>query len=147
MRDEIPLLIRALRSRDSAAVAAILRAAELDPAIEPAVRTVVADNAGHVVAVAALVHLGSIGLLRSVAVAPSWRGCGIGARLLADRLADAAALRLDAVYLLTQGAAGYFARAGFAAIPRAEAPDPLRAHPQFATACPQSATLMARSCG
>lgn len=147
MRDEIPVLVRALRPRDRAAVRAILGAAGLDPVIEPEARAVVADSAGQVVAVAALATLGSVGLLRSVAVAPSWRGRGIGARLVADRLADAAAQGLGAVYLLTEGAAGFFAQAGFAAIPREEAPDALRAHPQFTTACPRSATLMARACG
>jgi arsenate reductase len=97
---------------------------------------------GEVVGVAGLETYGTTGLLRSVAVAPAQRRRGTGQRLVADRLAAAKAMGLDAVYLLTTDAAGYFPRFGFSAALREAAPPDLAASPEFSCACPATATCL-----
>jgi amino-acid N-acetyltransferase len=103
---------------------------------------VVARLDGEVVGVAGLETYGTSGLLRSVAVAPGQRRSGTGRALVTDRLAAARAMGLDAVYLLTIDAAGYFPRFGFARAPREAAPVELAASPEFSGACPASAICM-----
>jgi amino-acid N-acetyltransferase len=103
---------------------------------------VVARLDAEVVGVAGLETYGTSALLRSVAVAPGRRGGGTGRALVADRLAAARAMGLDAVYLLTMGAADYFRRFGFSPVPRESAPVELAASPEFAGACPASAICM-----
>ena len=102
----------------------------------------VARRGGELAGVAGLDVYGTAGLLRSVAVASSLRGCGTGRLLIADRLNVARARGLDAVYLLTTSATDYFERFGFSPAPREEVPTDLAASPEFAGACPASATCM-----
>ncbi len=78
----------------------------------------VAVQAGRVVGSAALEHYGDAALLRSVAVDPAWRGQGLGDRLVAAALAHARTRGVADVYLLTETAADYFARRGFAPVAR-----------------------------
>ena len=84
----------------------------------------------------------NIGLLRSLAVAPSHRGKGIG-RQLHDRLLEAAQEKdLQYLYLLTTDADKYFARFGFKQITRDKTPDAIKKHEQFTRLCPDSAIVM-----
>ena len=90
---------------------------------------VVAEIDGALAGAAALEQWDAHGLLRSVAVAPAWRGQRLGAALVADRLAWARSLLRDAdivpfasVSLLTAGAADFFARLGFAPVARGALP-------------------------
>jgi len=103
---------------------------------------VLAWRGGELVGVAGLEVYGISGLLRSVAVAPTLRGCGTGRALVADRLTAARARELDAVYLLTTTAADYFEKLGFAPAPREGVPADLAASPELSSACPSSATCM-----
>jgi amino-acid N-acetyltransferase len=83
-------------------------------------------------------------LLRSIVVAETGRGTGIGSRIvtmLADRAREDGASRL---WLLTTGASGFFARLGWAAVARDTAPAAIAASRQFAAICPASASLMVR---
>jgi thioredoxin type arsenate reductase len=98
--------------------------------------------AGAVAAVAGVERYGPYGLARSLAVAPEHRGRGLGARLLADRIAWSRTQGLRALYLLTTTAADYLARAGFERADRAAAPAEIRASHEFASACPASAVFM-----
>jgi amino-acid N-acetyltransferase len=96
----------------------------------------------ELVGVAGVEIYGHFGLLRSVAVAPSWRGRGVGDMLARNRIDWARARRLDALYLLTTTAAGYFPKLGFTSVPRSEVPAELRASTEFAAACPASAAVL-----
>lgn len=94
---------------------------------------------------AGMESFGDIGLLRSVAVRPAWRGQGI-ARALCDemmrRVREAGVLRL---FLLTTDAEMFFRTIGFDAIAREALPPEVRATAQFRELCPQTAVAMARS--
>lgn len=101
-----------------------------------------ADDA--LVGVCGLEIHGRVGLLRSVAVEQAHRGHGL-ASLLCDRLESRATARgLDALYLLTTTAEGFFARRGYVTIPRAEAPPEIHATEEFERLCPESAAVMWR---
>ena len=94
------------------------------------------------VAAGALEPLGTTALLRSVVIAPQFRGRGWGRRVT-DRLLDQAQrLGIRELYLLTTTAAGFFAGVGFTTVPREAAPEPVRRTRQFAGLCPSSAVLM-----
>jgi amino-acid N-acetyltransferase len=95
-------------------------------------------------AVAGLEVYGEVGLLRSVAVQPPLRGCGLGEALLADRLRAAKAQNLRAVYLLTTTAADYFRRLGFVDAARADAPE-LQGCAEFASICPSTAVCLSKT--
>ena len=105
---------------------------------------VLARNANSLSAMAGIEVYGPNGLLRSVAVAPAMRDSHLGSLVVQDRFHWAKMQNLDSVYLLTTTAAPYFARHGFEAVARDEAPAGIRSSPEFAHACPASATFMRR---
>ncbi|WP_305042304.1 GNAT family N-acetyltransferase [Geoalkalibacter sp.] len=81
---------------------------------------------GQLAGVVGMEVRGEVGLLRSLAVAPSFRGRGI-ASLLLVRIERFAALQgVRRFYLLAQGAPDYFAARGYAPLPDAELPEALR---------------------
>jgi amino-acid N-acetyltransferase len=85
---------------------------------------------------------GCHGLARSLVVAESQRGRGLG-RSLADQLIrQARSMGLEELYIITNTANGFFARLGFAAIRRDEAPQEIMLTRQFAELCPASASVM-----
>jgi N-acetylglutamate synthase-like GNAT family acetyltransferase len=108
---------------------------------------VVREDDGRVVGVAGLEVHGKDGLLRSVAVDDHYRGQGIGGRLVAAAMERARLVPLRAVYLLTTSAREYFARCGFAACAREDAPAAVRESWEFRTGCPATAVLMMRPVG
>lgn len=63
---------------------------------------------------------GSVVLLRSLAVASSARASGYGWSLVANAEAWALQSRVKKLYLLTETAAGYFARLGYVRVPRVQ---------------------------
>ena len=87
-------------------------------------------------------RFGTVGLLRSLAVAPAFRGRGLAQVLVAhvERLAKAQGVAT--LYLLTTSADGFFARLGYAELERSEAPPVIRATAQFAGLCPASSIFM-----
>ena len=103
---------------------------------------VVARRAGEVIGAAGLEAYGDAGLLRSVAVAASARGSGLGIALTANRLVRARERGMSAVWLLTTTAADFFPRLGFRPCARAEAPEPLARSLEFASACPATAICL-----
>lgn len=105
---------------------------------------VVAEREGRIVGVAGVERHGAHGLLRSVAVTPPMRGAGLGATLVADRLAWADAQGIQSLFLLTMDAKRYFARHGFVGVERSTAPPEIQTSSQFAGSCPSSAALMQR---
>jgi amino-acid N-acetyltransferase len=102
---------------------------------------------GHVVATVALEYHGHEGLVRSLAVAPDYRGKGIATDLLAFAESLAYAHDVDDLYLLTDSASGFFEKQDYAPLDRPEAPPTIAQTPQFTTLCPSSATLMRKSLG
>jgi len=106
---------------------------------------VVAEDAGEVVGAAGLEVHEDHGLLRSVVVAPSAKGHGIGRKLAEGVLRDAKKRGLAAVYLLTTTAADYFARLGFERVEREEVPTALHGSRELQGACPASAVVMRRA--
>lgn len=105
---------------------------------------VVAEQDGAVVGVGGLEVVGSHALLRSVAVVTGHRGTGLGLRLTASLLAEAARAGLESVWLLTETAPAFFSRFGFRVVDRSSAPPELAGTAEFIHCCPASAVAMAR---
>jgi amino-acid N-acetyltransferase len=105
------------------------------------------DELAAMVGIEASRETGKAGLLRSLAVAPPHRGTGLGAVMTAHAEHRADELGLDALYLLTTGAAGFFRRLGYRIADRMEAPEAIRATAQFAGMCPASAVMLTKRVG
>jgi amino-acid N-acetyltransferase len=104
----------------------------------------VGREAGQVMGAVGMERYGESVLLRSLVVAPSRRGAGLG-RALAERLLDEARRRgARRVFLLTETAPNFFARLGFRRIARDEADAAVQGSAEFRTCCPQSAVCMRR---
>ena len=126
---------------------ALLLAAELPPeGLEDQFgpRYAVAEAGGALVGAAGMEVHGAFGLLRSVVVAPSHRGTGLGKALVVDRLAWARREGLATVFLLTTTAPRFFAALGFERAARETAPEEIRSSREFASVCPGSSALMRR---
>jgi amino-acid N-acetyltransferase len=104
--------------------------------------TLLARDGDGIVGCAAVEVYGNAGLLRSVAVAPSHRGTGLGQRLTHAALDLAHARGVRNVYLLTTTAGGFFPRFGFAPIEQKEMDPALSASEELRGACPASALAM-----
>jgi len=88
---------------------------ERDGEDEAAVHLMLADADGEALAVGRLHRLdGHTGQIRYMAVAPAWRGQGLGRRLLAALEARALALGLRRIVLdAREAAAGFYLRHGY----------------------------------
>jgi amino-acid N-acetyltransferase len=102
----------------------------------------VAEAQGQIIGAVGVEVYDRWGLLRSAVVSPAQRGTGLGIRLTKERIAWAREQRLEGLYLLTETAAPFFARLGFAEVARKSAPAAVQASREFAVACPDSATCM-----
>ena len=107
----------------------------------------VAESHGEVVGAVALEEHGSgerlAFLLRSAAVAASWRGHGVGRALTRAALAHVDGAGAP-VALLTETADGYFTSFGFHPVERDQLPAALVASPELRGACPLSARAFLR---
>lgn len=103
---------------------------------------VVAREGAALVGAAGLEVHGAIGLLRSVAVADSHRGSGLGRALIESVEARARQRGVEELVLLTETARDFFARLGYGDIDRADAPETVRHSAEFAALCPQTARCM-----
>ena len=90
---------------------------------------------------------GEVALLRSLAVAPGFRGQGMGNQLVKEIEAYAGARGVREVYLLTTTAADYFAGCSYRKIERSKTPAEIQATEQFASICPDSAVCMCKVIG
>lgn len=136
--------LRAALPSDLPAVLALLAAAGLPGGgvADWLSHFVVAQAGGALAGVAGLEVYGDAGLLRSVAVAETWRGRGLGSALTARVLEAARAGGLRAVFLLTDTAGDYFPRHGFRRITRAEVPAAVQESLEFRELCPSSSIVM-----
>ena len=138
--------IRPATDRDIDAVESTLRDSDLPldglrDQFGDAYAVAVAD--GEVIGVEGIEVHGADGLLRSAAVATSWRGKGVGDALTRDRIEWAQRRGLHSLYLLTTTAGDYFPRFGFTQADRETAPIAVRQSREFAAACPATALFMA----
>jgi len=145
-RDQRCVTLRRAVQADRERVAVLLRELELptDGVAEWLDQFWIGEHEGAVVGVAGMERYGAAGLLRSVAVAPEWRGSGIG-RALVDRvLEEGRAAGVQEVFLLTT-TEHYFPRLGFACVGRERVPDSVRTSAEFTGACPASAVVMRKA--
>ncbi len=100
------------------------------------------DEEGRLLAAGGLETYGRDALVRSLAVAPGRRGEGLAGGLLSILIEDARRQDIRTLYLLTETAEGFFLHHGFETIDKNAAPTRIRAAPQFAGLCPDTATAM-----
>lgn len=126
---------------DLGAVVALLQAAGLpvDDVAEHFASFLLARRAQTLVGCVGFERYGDVALLRSLCIAESHRGGGVGHALL-ERALHAAGAR--DVYLLTTTAAGYFEQRGFEVLPRERVPLAIASTAEFRSLCPASATVM-----
>ena len=139
--------LRPARTGDLPAVVALLESCGLptgDLNETMLISFCIAELEGEVVAVAGLEAFGTVGLLRSLAVAEDRRGSGLAEWLVERCEADAYRRGVEAVYLLTTTAADYFRRRGYADVPRDAVPAAVAGHAQFRSLCPASARCLAK---
>ena len=129
-------------------VGALLVACDLpvaDLSVDSEVRFFGLRHEGELLGVIGIELRGDVGLLRSLAISPAYRGHGLGQKLV--KFAEdwaAAEAELKALYLLTNTASTFFVRLGYKELPRAEAPEAIAETPQFAGICPASSTFMGK---
>lgn len=104
-----------------------------------------AKSAGTVVGTVGLEVYGKLGLLRSLCVAPGHRSQGIAGTLLTAMTSHATAEGVQTLYLLTTGAAAYFAGRGFGSVSRDAVPPAIRGTAQFSSLCPSTAVCMSKT--
>lgn len=136
--------IRQATPGDHLAVLGLLAEAGLPTAGVPATLDgyVVAANATTVIGVAGLERYGDKGLLRSVVVAPSLRGTGLGQALTEQVIAQARNTGVTDLYLLTTTAERFFPRFGFGPVVRDAVPAAVLTSAEFQGACPSTAVIM-----
>ncbi len=107
--------------------------------------SVAVSPAGAIVGVAGLEIYGRAALLRSVVIAPAWRGRGIALALVRACCARAAGRAVRELYLLTDSAEAYFRRLGFEPVPRAAVPAQVKRSLEFRTPRCASAACLRRA--
>lgn len=132
---------------DAAGVLALLEenALPTEGLVEHLDATLVAREGQRVVGSAALEVYPDGALLRSVAVASSHRGRGLGRALANAALGLARTRNVTSVFLLTTTAEEFFPKLGFVRIDRADVPAGVRASVEFTSVCPASAVVMRRT--
>jgi amino-acid N-acetyltransferase len=136
--------IRAATSNDLPAVEQLLRDSAL-PTVgvkEFISDFLVAEAGKDIVGVVGMEYCCDYGLLRSTAVASTWRSKGLGRQLVEQIIARAESRGIHALYLLTTTAERYFPSFGFAATTRDMVPPEIMATDEFKGACPASAAVM-----
>lgn len=101
----------------------------------------------ELVGVVGLEVSGAFALLRSLAVAPHFRDGGVGKALVDFAEEYATSRGVQSLFLLTTTAAPYFAKLGYAAALREEAPPSIKATAQFSSLCPDSSSFMSKRLG
>ncbi|WP_234086324.1 arsenic resistance N-acetyltransferase ArsN2 [Azonexus sp. R2A61] len=99
---------------------------------------------GGLVAVVGIELYPPFALLRSLAVVPAFRGRGLAHELVGYAESFAAAQNVEAVFLLTTTAEGFFLRLGYSPASRSSAPSVIRATSQFSGLCPSSSAFLSK---
>jgi amino-acid N-acetyltransferase len=141
----MPTLIEPAAPRDLDALGALLAVVNLPTAglHEHLGTALVARDGEEIVGCVALEVYGPVALLRSLAVAPSHHGAGLGRRLTRAGLALGRHAEVATFCLFTTTAAEFFARHfGFRPIARAAVPAAVQQSVEFVSACPETAQAM-----
>ncbi len=85
------------------------------------------------------------GLLRSLAVDPSYRGRGLGVELVRELESHAYRKGIKTLFLLTTTAKGFFERLGFQITHRGLVPSPIARTEEFKNICPISAVCLSKT--
>jgi amino-acid N-acetyltransferase len=85
---------------------------------------------------------GNSGLLRSLSVKMGIRGKSVGTNITEYLIDEARERRLNAIYLLTENARGFFEKRGFRDIPRDAIPESLKASSEFSPAKPNTLAMV-----
>jgi amino-acid N-acetyltransferase len=135
------------RPHDVESALALLRLAKLpeEGVVEQFGHFLVVRIHGQVVGTVGIERHGADGLLRSLVVAPDYRGDGVGGSLVGGALDLAKKLELRNVYLLTTTAQPFFERHGFGVAGREQAPALIRESWEFRQGCPTTAAFMKRT--
>jgi amino-acid N-acetyltransferase len=141
------ITLRPASKKDLGKVRELLTAARLplDGVSDCIDKFIVAESDGSMVGSIGLERYGDYALLRSAAVAESYRGKGVGHKLVDALLARAASDGVKTMYLLTTTADAWFPEFGFATIDRSWVPDAVMVSREFRGACPSSATVMRKN--
>lgn len=139
--------VRSATQADLPAIVALLETAGLPPegvadCLGDCLLTLHGDEP---VAAGAVQRCDDVVLLRSVVVAPAWRGRGLAAALVDALEQHAREAGFAEIWLLTDTAERWFAARGYRRRERADAPAGIRDHAQFRGLCPASAALMWRA--
>ena len=142
-----PIAIFTAAPDDEAAIAALLREAELphEDFAGHLAHFLVARREGAVVGAVGYELHGRSALLRSLVVAPALRGNGLGDQLVRRLAAVARRKGVGRFYLLTTTAEAFFAGRGFQRVARQAVPTAIAATREFSSLCPVSAVCMTRA--
>ena len=142
-----PIAISTAAPDDEAAIAALLREAELphEDFAGHLAHFLVARRAGAVGGAVGFELHGRDALLRSLVVAPALRCAGLGDQLVRRLAAEARRKGVKRFYLLTTTAEAFFARRGFQKIARRAVSAAIAATREFNSLCPVSAVCMTRA--
>ncbi len=137
-------MIREAERSELAEVLALLRTCDLpvDGVEENLEGFLVARENETLVGTIGLERYGDAGLLRSLAVAASGRGQGLGGTLVKMLLGYAKERGVSTLYLLTETADRFFPRFGFERMPREDLDPSLKASKELQGACPETAVAM-----
>lgn len=143
-----PVTIREAAPADLSVVEHLVAAAGLPlDGLADTAFVLVAEACGAVIGTVALEQHGvgphTAFLLRSAAVTSAWRGHGVGSALITAALTHVDAVGAP-VALLTETAAQYLPRFGFAPVDRAALPAPMASSAELMGACPVSAPALLR---
>jgi amino-acid N-acetyltransferase len=144
----LTLTIRPVAPADLAASIGLLEAAGL-PVADVSVEKLafVAEKHDIFQGVIGLESYGAVALLRSLAVLSNARGSGIGPALVTALEVSCRADGVKELWLLTIDADRYFAKLGYEARDRSDAPDAIRGTQEFSGLCPGDAVLMSKKLG
>jgi amino-acid N-acetyltransferase len=101
-------------------------------------------SGGALVAVVGLELYPSVGLLRSLAVSPSFRGKNFARALVGFAESFAASHGIKSLFLLTTTAEPFFLALGYAPAARSSAPAVIQATSQFSSLCPASSAFLSK---
>jgi amino-acid N-acetyltransferase len=105
---------------------------------------ILAKEDGHVVGSVGVELYGTTALLRSLAVTATKQGTGLGKYLVEQAMQLAFQHGVQAVYLITTTATGFFQNQGFTLVDRTQVPASIRQTAQFTGICPSSAMVLCK---
>ena len=142
-----PATPRAATARDAGAIRVLLESCGLPTSdlARSQPQFIVVCDAEQIIGTGALQPFGPSALLRSIAVAASRRGCGIGRTIVLELERLARTSHIRRLILLTQTAGPFFDRQGYRPVDRRAVPSEVQASEEFSVLCPGSAICMAKT--